>query len=102
MRNSLQFVIKFRCEFCLIISISQLFVIVDAVDGPALVAHLHEKVGVIVGFFGVEMDVGGTIDLELLVDAFVHMLLVETFAMDSHLLDEVMRTETGSLTFLAL
>jgi len=101
MRYSLQFVINFRCEFGLIVSVPQLVVIVNAVDAPALVAHLHEKVGVIVGLFGVEMNVGGTIDLELLVDALVHLLLVKTLAMDSHLLSKLMRTETGSFTFLA-
>jgi hypothetical protein len=48
----------------------------------------------------VEMNVGRTIDLELLVDALVHLLLVKTLAMDSHLLSKLMRTETGSFTFL--
>jgi hypothetical protein len=48
------------------------------------------------------MNVSRTIDLELLIDALIHLLFVKTLAMDSHLLSGDIGTETGSLTFLTL
>lgn len=47
-----------------------------------------------------EMHVFRTIDLELFVDAFIHMLLVQTLPVNTHFLSEKNHTETGSLIFL--
>lgn len=84
--DSFELVVDLTGEFGLVIAIAKLVLVVDAVDGLALVAHLHEQVGVVIGFLGVEVDVCGTIDLEILIYPLVHCLLVQTLPVDSHLL----------------
>jgi hypothetical protein len=88
MRDGLQFIVDLAGEFGLVIAVPQLFVVIDAVEGLALVAQLHEEVGVVVGLLSVEVDVGGLVYLELLVDAFVNLLLVQTLTVDPHLLNK--------------
>ncbi len=100
MRDGLEFIVDLISEFSLVVAIPKFFVVVDTVDGLALVAHLHEEVGVVVGLLSVEVDVGRLVYLELLVNPLVHLLLVQTLAMNTHLLSEIEGTETGSLTFL--
>ena len=91
MRDGLQFIVDLAGEFSLVIAVPQLLVVVDAVEGLALIAELHEEVGVIVGLLSVKVDVGRPVYLELLVDTFVHLLLVKTLTVDAHLLSKPKR-----------
>lgn len=88
MRDGLQFIVDLAGKFGLVVAVPQLLVVIDAVEGLALVAQLHEEVGVIVRLLSVEVDVGRPVYLELLVDALVHLLLVQTLAVDAHLLSK--------------
>lgn len=99
-RDGLQFIADLVGEFGLVVAVPQFLIIIHSVDGPALLPEFHEQVGVVVGLLGVEVDIGGPIDLELLIDALVDLLLMQALAVDAHFLSESMLTETGSLTFL--
>lgn len=87
-RDGLQFIVDLAGEFGLVIAVPQLLLIIDAVERLALVAQLHEEVGVVVGLLSVEVDVGWLVYLELLVDTLVHLLLVQTLTVDPHLLSK--------------
>lgn len=99
-RDGLQFIADLVGEFGLVVAVPQFLLIIHSVDSPALLPEFHEQVGVVVGLLGVEVDIGGPIDLELLIDALVDLLLMQALAVDAHFLSESMLTETGSLTFL--
>lgn len=100
MRDGLQFIADLVGEFGLVVAVPQFLIIIHSVDGPAFLPEFHEQVGVVVGLLGVEVDIGGPIDLELLIDALVDLLLMQALAVDAHFLSESKLTETGSLTFL--
>lgn len=100
MRDGLQFIADLVGEFGLVVAVPQFLIIIHSVDSPAFLPEFHEQVGVVVGLLGVEVDIGGPIDLELLIDALVDLLLMQALAVDAHFLSESMLTETGSLTFL--
>lgn len=99
-RDGLQFIADLVGEFGLVVAVPQFLIIIHSVDGPAFLPEFHEQVGVVVGLLGVEVDIGGPIDLELLIDALVDLLLMQALAVDAHFLSELKLTETGSLTFL--
>lgn len=83
------------------ISISEFLLVVDSVYSFAFVSHLHQKVRVVVRFLRVEMDILGSIDLEIVVYFLSGLLLDQTLAMDTHLLSIIEDTETGSLILFA-
>jgi hypothetical protein len=101
LRDGLELIADFFGELGLVVAVPEFVVVVDAVDFAALVAQLHEEVGVVVGLLSVEVHVRRPVYLELFVYALVHLLLVQTLTMDSHLLTTTISTETGSFTFLA-
>lgn len=76
MGDSFELIINLASELSLVIAIPKFFLVVDAVDGFALVAHLHEKIRVIIGFLCVEVDVGRAIDLEIFIYSLVDCLLM--------------------------
>lgn len=101
MSHCLQFVVNLAGEFSFVVSIPEFLFVVDSVDGLALFLHLHEQVGVVIGLFGIEIDVGRPIDLEIVIYSLVNGFLVQPLSLDSHLLGHEMLTETGSLTLLS-
>lgn len=76
MGDSFELIINLASELGLVIAIPKFFLVVDAVDGLALVAHLHKKIRVIIGFLCVEVDVGRAIDLEIFIYSLVDCLLM--------------------------
>jgi hypothetical protein len=97
--DCLQLIVDLPSELGLVMSIPEFLLVVDSLDGLALVSHLHEQVGVIIGFLGVEINVGWTVDLELFIDFLSHCLLPQALTVNSHFLNQAISTETGSLTF---
>ena len=85
-------------ELSFIVSISEFFLVIDSIDGLALFSHFHEQIRVIIGLFAVEADICGSIDLEIFIDFLANCLLMQSFSMNSHLLNDKLLTETGSLT----
>jgi hypothetical protein len=57
-------------------SISKFLLVLYSVDILALSSHLHEKIGIIIWFLGVEGNFFRLIDLEILIDFFTDILFV--------------------------
>lgn len=72
----LQLIIYLFREHSATISLTQFLVDVHAADRSPLVLELHQQVWVVVYFFGIEMDVGGLVHLEILIDFLGHVLFV--------------------------
>lgn len=87
MSHCLQLVVNLAGEFCFVVSIPQFLFVIDSIDDFAFFLHLHEEVGVIIGFFRVEIDVGRPIDLEIVIYSFVDGFLVQPLSLNSHLLN---------------
>ena len=95
--DSFELAVDLSSEFSLIESVPEFILIVDTVDGLALFPHLHEQIGVVIGFFGVEVGLGRLVNIELFTDFLADCLLVQALPVDSHLLNDDRLTETGSL-----
>ena len=98
MGDRLELVVDFSREFCFVVPVSKFLLVVDSVDGFAFCFHFHEQVRVVIWFFAVKVDVRGPIDLEIIVDFLIDGLFMQALSVDSHLLHNQLRTETGSLT----
>jgi len=84
--NSLKLIIYLPSQLSLIVSIPQLFVIINSINRFSLIPHLHQQIWVIIRFLGIEMNVLRTIDLKLLIYLFMYVLLVKTLTVYTHLL----------------